>query len=117
MLPPQPLVGPPVHSLGLLGEGLSHVRAPSEPLPNRLCPAKSTVHPVLPLALVDQIVAMTAQEVAPRPVKECYSSAASCARTDKPWPLSSEGARRPAQEHGLLYILPLSACPAPMAVE
>src|SRR5215208_8156329 len=105
-----------VHPHGPLREGLHHVRAAAEPLPNRLRPAKGAIHLVLPLVLVDQIVAMTAQEVAPRSVKECYSSAASCARTDKPWLLSSEGARRPAQEHGLLYMFPLSACPAPVTV-
>src|SRR5215204_1897320 len=84
MPPPQPLVGPPVHPFGLLRERYRHVRTPSEPLPDVLRPAKSTAHLVLPLALVDQIVAMTAQEIAPRSVKDGHPPAASRAGADEP---------------------------------
>src|ERR687894_461335 len=41
-----------VHPLRPLREWLHHARAPSEPLPYGLRPAKSPVHPILPLALV-----------------------------------------------------------------
>src|SRR5687768_9166382 len=68
----EPPVSLMVHPLGPLREGLRHVSASSETLPNRLGPAKSTVHLVLPLALVDEVVAMTAQEVASQTVKESY---------------------------------------------
>jgi signal transduction histidine kinase len=40
------------------------------------------VHLVLPLALVDQIVAMAAQEVAPWSVKDRYPPTAGCSKTD-----------------------------------
>src|SRR5215208_2630383 len=63
VLPEHPHVGVMVHSLGSLRERLHHVSAAAEPLPDCLRPAKSTVHLVLPLALVDKIVAMTAQEI------------------------------------------------------
>jgi hypothetical protein len=95
---------------------LRHVRVPSEALPDRLCPAKSTVHLVLPLALVDEIVAITAQEVAPRPVQNRNPAAAPGSRTDEPGPLSTEVASRPAQGHGLLHVLPLFAWTASVAV-
>src|SRR5215218_10253543 len=101
-----------VHPLRLLWERLHHVRAAAETLPDRLRPAKSTVHPVFPLALIGEVVAVAAQEVAPRSVQDRNPSAASCTWTDEPEPLSTEVARRPAQGHGLLHILPLSACPA-----
>src|SRR5215204_4788377 len=77
----EPPVSLMVHSLGPLREGLSHVRAPSKALPDRLRPAKSTVHLVLLLTFVDQIVAMTAQEVAAQTVKESYPPTAGCSRT------------------------------------
>ena len=86
----EPPVSLMVHPLGPLRKWLHHVRAPSEPLLDGLCPAKSAGHLVLPLALVDQIVAMTAQEVAPRSVKECYPPAATRTWTDKPGPLPAE---------------------------
>src|SRR5215216_370619 len=117
VLPPEPLVGHPVHTFGLLREWLHHVRAAADALPNRLRPAKGTSHLVLPLALVDKIVAMTAQEVAPRSVKDRNPPAASSSRTDKPWPLSSEVAGRPAQGHGLLHIFPFSAWTASVTVK
>src|SRR5829696_3466183 len=105
-----------MHPLGLLREWLHHVRAAAEPLPNRLRPAKSTVHPLLPLTLVDEPVAMTAQEVAPRPVQDRYRPSASLSGTDEPWPLSTEVARSPVKGHGLLYVFPFSAWTAPLAV-
>src|SRR5215203_3912461 len=98
-----------VHPLGPLREGLRHVRAPSKALPDRLRPAKGTVHLVLPLTLVDQIVAMTAQKVASQPVQDCHPPAASGSRTDEPRPLPSEVARRPVEEHGLPHVFPFTA--------
>src|SRR5215203_4851706 len=95
MLPPVALVGSPVHSFGLLWEWLCHVRAPSKPLPDGLRLVKSPGHCVIPLALVNKLVAMSAQEVAPRSVKECYPPATSRSGTDKPRPLPTEVARRP----------------------
>src|SRR5215211_7735047 len=93
----EPPVSLMVHPLWLLGKRLRHVSAPSEPLPDSLRPAKSTVHLVLPLALVDEVVAMAAQEVAPRSVQNRNPAAAARSRTDKPRPLPSEVARRPGQ--------------------
>src|SRR5215211_7870166 len=104
-----------VHPLRSLREELRHVRAPSESLPDGLCFAKSTVHLVLSLALVDQIVAMTAQEVAPWSVQKCNPPATTSSRTDKPRPLPSEVARRPAQGHGLPHLFPFSIWTAPVA--
>src|SRR5215208_377826 len=116
VLPPEPLVGLPVHPLGLLREWLHHVRAPSETLPDGLRLVEGSVHLVIPLALVDEIVAVTTQEVAPRSVKESYPPAASRARTDEPRPLPSEVARSPAQGHRLTYLFPFSAWTAPVPV-
>src|ERR671933_3019767 len=106
MVPPMPLVGPPMHPLRPLREGLHHVRATSETLPDGLRLVQSPVHLVVPLALVDEVVAMAAQEVAPWPVQDRDSPAASCSGTDEPRPLSPEVARRPDQGHWLLHILP-----------
>ena len=61
VLPPEPLVRLPVHPLGLLRKRLYHVRASSEVLPDGLRLVKSPGHCVIPLALVDEVVAMTAQ--------------------------------------------------------
>src|SRR5215212_8236241 len=63
MLPPEPLVGLPVYPFWLLRERLRRVRAPSKTLPDGLCPVEGMVHRVTSLALVDEIVAMTAQLV------------------------------------------------------
>src|SRR5215218_612767 len=97
VLPPEPLVRLPVHPLWLLGKQLRHVRAAAEPLPDRLRPAKGTCHLVLPLTLIDEIVAMTAQKVAPQTIKESCPPAAPCSRADRPRPLSAEVA--PAEVH------------------
>src|SRR5215203_493499 len=95
VLPTEPLVGLTVNPSGLLLEGSCHVRSPSKPLPDRLRPPKGAGHLVLPLALVDQIVAVAAQEVASRPVEDRHSPAAPRARTDEPGPLSAEVAGGP----------------------
>ena len=68
---------------------------------------QSPVHLVIPLALVGKVVAVPAQKVSVRLVKDCHPPAASRARADKPRLLSPEVARRPLQGHGLPYILPL----------
>jgi hypothetical protein len=81
-----------------------------------LRPAKSTVHLVLPLALGDEIVAMTAQEGASWPIQDRKPPAPTGSRTDEPRPLPSEVARRPAQGHGLPYIFPFSAWTASVLV-
>ena len=52
VLPPEPLVSAPVHPLGLLGEGLHHVRAASEPLPDFLRFVQRSVRLVVPTALI-----------------------------------------------------------------
>src|SRR5215217_2810666 len=93
MLPPEPLVGSPLHPFRLLRKGLRHVRAPSEPLPYGLCFVECPVHCAFSLALVDEVVAMTAQEVAPRSVKDRHPPAATRSGTDKPRPLPTEVAR------------------------
>src|SRR5215208_436029 len=116
MLPEQPHVGVVVHPFGLLRERLRHVRTTTEPLPYRLRPAKSTVHLVLPLALVGEVVAVAAQEILPQPVQHSHPPAAARSRADEPGPLSSEVARRPAQGHGLLHIFPFSAWTASVPV-
>jgi hypothetical protein len=103
-----PLIGLPVHPLGLLRERFHHVRAPSEPPTDVLCPVQSPVHLVVSLALVDQIVAMTAQEILPRSVQDRDPPAASGSRTDEPGPLPTEVARRPGKGHWLPYVLPFS---------
>src|SRR5215207_2633246 len=113
----EPPVSLMVHSLGPLREGLSHVRAPSKALPDRLRPAKSTVHRVLSLALVNQVVAMTAQEVAPRSVQDGHPPTASGSGTDKPRPLPSEVAGRPSKFYRLPDILPFAARPSSVTVE
>jgi hypothetical protein len=64
-------------------ERLHHVRAPSKTLPDGLRLVKGMGHRVIPLALVDKIVAMPAQEVASRPIQNRNPPAASRARTDK----------------------------------
>src|SRR5215211_6660703 len=117
MLPPEPLIGPPVHPLGLLREWLHHVSAPSEALPNGLRLVERPVHRVLPLTLVDQIVATAAQEVLPWPVKESHPPVASRTWTDKPRPLSTEVAGRPGKVHGFLHVFPFSAWTAPVSVK
>src|SRR5215207_1863961 len=98
-----------VHPLGPLREWLHHARAPSETLPNRLRLVKSPVHPILPLALVYEVVAMTAEEIAPRSVQDCNPPAATRTWTDKPGPLPAEVAHRPGEGYGLPYIFPFSA--------
>src|SRR5215203_5115319 len=90
VLPPEALVGLPVHPLRLLWERLRYVRTPTEHLPDGLRLVKSPVHSVLPLALVDQIVAMTAQEILPRSVQDRHPPATYSSGTDEPRPLSSE---------------------------
>src|SRR5215210_7538848 len=117
MLPPEPLVSAPVHPLGLLREGLRHVRAPSEPLPNRLRPAKCTAHRVLPLTLVDQVVAMTAQEILSQPVQHSHLPTAARARTDEPRSLSTKVAGSPVKRHVHLYVFPLISRTYPVSVE
>src|SRR5215203_2369976 len=105
-----------VHPLGPLRERLRHVRAPSKALPYRLRPAKSTMHLVLPLALVDEIVAMAALEVPPWTVEDSNPLAASRSGTDKPRPLPTEVARGPVEGDALLHVFPFSAWTAPVAV-
>src|SRR5829696_1997637 len=117
MLPPQPLVGAPVHPLGLLRERLRHVRATSEPFSDGLRLVKCPVHLIVPLALVDQSVAMAAQEVAPRPVQDCHPPAACRSGADEPRTLSTEVAGGPLEGHGLLHAFPLLPRSAPVAVE
>src|SRR5215207_941070 len=112
----EPPVSLMVHSLGPLREGLSHVRAPSEPLPNRLRPAKSTVHLVFALAFVTEVVAVAAQEILPRPVQHSYPPAAARSRADEPRPLASEVARCPGKGHGLPHVFPFSAWTASVPV-
>src|SRR5829696_1012557 len=113
MLPPEPLVRPPVHPLGLLRERLHHVRATTEPLSDLLCPVQSPVHLVVPLALIGEVVAVPAQEIAPRPVQDDHPPAAAGSGADKPGPLSSEVAGRPLQRYRLLHVFPLGAKPPP----
>ncbi len=117
VLPPEPLIGPPAHPLGLLRERLRHVRAPSEPPADVLCPVQSSVHPIIPLALVREVVAVSTQEVVPRSVKDCHPPAASGSGTDESRPLPSEVARRPGQGYGLSHVFPFSTRPSPVAVE
>src|SRR5215217_5272193 len=117
MPPPEPIVGLPVHPPWLLGERHRHVRAPSETLPDRLGTAKSTGHLVLPLALVDQVVAMTAQEILPLPVEDRHPTSAPGSRTDEPRPLSSEVAHCPVKRDRLLHIFPLIAQTATVTKE
>src|SRR5918995_1707517 len=106
-----------VHLLGPLWEGLRHVCAHTEPLPDRLCPAKGTCHLVLPLAIVDEIVAMAAQEIASWSVEHSHPPAASRSRTDEPRPLSNEVARRPSKVYRLPYVFPFAAKPSSVTVE
>src|SRR5919199_134355 len=117
MLPPEPVIGLPVHPLGFLWELLHHVRAPSESLPYLLRPHESPVHFLVPLALVAEVVAMPAQEVAPRPVQDRNPPTAARSGADEPGPLSSEVARRPTQGYGLPYVFPFSGWTAPVTVE
>src|SRR4051812_43112981 len=117
MLPEQPVVGLPVHPLGLLREGLRHVRAPAELLPYLLGPSQGADRRVLPLALVDKIVAVTAQEVASRPVQDRNPPAAPGPRTYEPRPLPAEVAGRPAEGDGLTHVYPLGCRISPVAVK
>jgi hypothetical protein len=72
----QPHVAVVVHPLGLLGERLHHVRAPSQTLSNLLRPPQSPVLLVIALALVAEVVAVPTQEILPRPVQDRYPSPA-----------------------------------------
>src|SRR5215208_13850 len=74
------------------------------------------VHHVILLALVDELVAMTTQEVAPRSVQDCHPAATSRSRTDKSRPLSTEVAGSPVKGHAFLYVCPFSAWITPVAV-
>src|SRR5215212_7284941 len=69
VLPPEPLVGPPVHALGLLREWLHHVRATSEALLDGLCLVECPVHRVIPLAPVSKVMTVATQEVASGPIQ------------------------------------------------
>lgn len=98
---------------GLLRKRERHVRAAAEPLPYGLRLVQGPVHPVIPPALVGEVIAMPAQEVFPRPVEDGHPPAAHLpvhySRADEPRPLSSEVARSPVERHGFLHILPFSA--------
>ena len=76
---------------------------------------QNPVYSVIPLALINEIVAVPAQEVAPRSVKERNPLAASRSRADKLGPLSPEVAGRPGKLYRLLHVLPRSAESAPVA--
>ncbi len=78
---------------------------------------KCPIHPVVPLALVDEIVAVAAQEVAPRSVQDRNPPAAVRSGADEPGPLSSEVARSPGEWHRLLNVFPFTAQASPVAVE
>jgi len=58
-----------------------HICAAAQALSNFLCPVQSPVHLAIPLAFVDKIVAMAAQEVAPRPVEDDHPPTASSSGT------------------------------------
>src|SRR5215211_2401161 len=116
VLPPEPLVGSPAHPLGLPRERLRHVRAAAKAPADVLCPVQSPVHLVIPLALVAEIVAVSAQKVSPRSVQDSDPSAAPRSGTDEPRPLSSEVAGRPGKLYRLPDVLPLAAHTSPVAV-
>jgi hypothetical protein len=75
------------------------------------------VHFVLSLALVDQVVTMTAQKVVTQTVKESYPPTASGSRTDEPRPLPAKVAGTPVEGDVLLHIFPLISRTATMAVK
>src|SRR5215210_1784388 len=120
MPPAQPHVGIEVHSLWLLRERLQHVGTTPETRPYLLCPSESTGLPVLSLALVAQVIAVSAQKILPRPVQNRHPPATrnlvNHAGADEPGPLSPEVARRPLQRHHFFDGLPLGALSATVAV-
>ena len=105
----QPHVGVVVHPLWLVGERLHHVRTTPEARPDLLRPSESTGVLVLALALVSEVVAVTAREILPRPVQDRHPPTAPIPGADEPGALSPEVARRPLQGHRLPYVLPLGA--------
>ena len=89
-----------------------------EALPYLLCSPEGTVRLTLPLALVAKVVALAAQEIVPRPVKDRNPPAAARSGTDEPGPLSSKVACSPLKRHRLPHVLPVTTrASTPVTVE
>ena len=98
---PQPLVGPPVHALGLLWKWRQHPRIATQPHADAVGPPKRPLMRLLPLALVGEPVAVTAKEVSAWTVELSDPPAASTPSTT-PW--QTNHGREPPKWHGVQTI-------------